>query len=264
MPVHHEQRGPIALVTIDRPERRNALDAECYTQLATAWRTIASTPSVRVAVVTGVADAFCAGSDLGDFIPGVVDQARSGADDNTAADGAFAVLRDVTFPKPIVAAVNGPCLASGMEMLLATDIRLAAPAATFGIPEVRRGLFSLGGSTVRLPRQIPMALAMEILLTGRQLTADEALHCGLINRVVERGDLLDRALSIAEMIAENSPTAVQATKLSVLEGLKVGMREAYDIEMRYGRPVFAGPDATEGPRAFIEKRAPEWADPPAP
>jgi enoyl-CoA hydratase len=159
-----------------------------------------------------------------------------------------------------VAAVNGPCVASGMEMLLATDIRLASPDAIFGLPEVRRGLFSGGGSSVRLPRQIPFAPAMEILLTGRYFSAEEALRIGLINRVVEKALLLDSAMAMAEMIASNSPAAVSATKLSVVHGLKVGMREAYDIELEHGRGVFATDDAIEGPRAFLENRAPRWSD----
>jgi enoyl-CoA hydratase len=261
VPIHYELRGHIALITIDRPERRGAMTADMYAQLADAWRSVATTPSVRVAVITGVGNSYCAGSDLADFVPDVTDGAReqTGAND-VSTDGSLAVLRDVAFPKPIVAAVNGPCLASGLEMLLATDIRVAAPDAVFGIPEVSRGLFSLGGSSVRLPRQVPFAIAMEILLTGRHLTADEALRCGLVNRVVARDVLLDTAFAIAGMIADNSPTAVTATKRSVLEGLEVSMKEAYELEMRYGLPVFASPDAVEGPRAFIEHRAPHWTD----
>ncbi len=180
--------------------------------------------------------------------------------DALMGDGEMAVLRNVDFPKPIVAAVNGPCVASGMEMLLGTDIRLASPDAIFGLPEVRRGLFSGGGSSVRLPRQIPFAPAMEILLTGRYFSAEEALRIGLINRVVEKPLLFDSAMAMAEMIASNSPVAVTATKLSVVHGLKVGVREAYDIELEYGRGVFATDDAIEGPRAFLENRAPQWSD----
>jgi enoyl-CoA hydratase len=148
-----------------------------------------------------------------------------------------------------------------MELMLAADIRLASPNAVFAIPEVRRGLFSGGGSTVRLPRQIPYALAMEILLTGRRITAQEALAWGLLNRIVDHGHLLEQAMELARLIAENSPTAVQATKRSVLEGLRGSLPEAYAAELRYARLVFAGPDAREGPQAFIEKRVPVWAEP---
>ena len=267
--VHYEQRGHIGLITIDRPERMGALNGEGYAQLAQAWRTIEATASVRVAVVTGVGDSYCAGSDLKELIPRVTQNARATLGDDGSrpnsgegpvGDGEFAVLRNVDFPKPIVAAVNGPCVASGMEMLLATDIRLASPDAIFGLPEVRRGLFSGGGSSVRLPRQIPFAPAMEILLTGRYFSAEEALRIGVINRVVDKPLLVDSAMAMAEMIASNSPAAVRATKLSVVHGLKVGVREAYDIELAYGRGVFATDDAIEGPRAFLENRTPQWSD----
>jgi enoyl-CoA hydratase len=137
-----------------------------------------------------------------------------------------------------------------MEMLLGIDIRLASPDAVFGLPEVRRGLLARGGSTVRLPRQIPLAAAMDILLTGRYITAQEAERIGLINRVVEKPHLLDEAMAIADMIAANSPIAVSATNLD----------RAYDIENSYGEMVFASDDAVEGPRAFLEKRSPEWSD----
>lgn len=275
--MHYEQRGHIGLITIDRPERRGAMNNEAYTQLANAWRTVAATRSVRAAVITGVGDSYCAGADLKELIPEVASSARARLADGQSAnepvsspltgenfagvpDGSLAVLRDIDFPKPIVAAVNGPCVASGMEMLLGTDIRLASPDAVFGLPEVCRGLFARGGSTVRLPRQIPFAPAMEILLTGRYLSAAEAERIGLINRVVEKPELLESALTLAELIAANSPVAVSATKMSVIDGLKVDIKGAYQVEDKYGEATFASDDAIEGPRAFLEKRAPRWSD----
>lgn len=278
MTVHYEERGHTALVTIDRPERRGAMDREAYAQLAAAWKRVLDTPAIRVAVITGVQDSYCAGADLLDFIPQVSRAARAKAsssltqedidagftpaedDPENLPDGQWAVLKAVDFPKPIVAAVNGPCVASGMEMLLATDVRLASPNATFGLPEVRRGLFPAGGSTVRLARQIPFSAAMEILLTGRYLSAEEAARAGLINRVVERDHLVEEALQVAELIAANSPMAVMATKQSVIGGLDVGVADAYRLESDFGDYVFAGSDATEGPQAFLEKRAPRWED----
>jgi enoyl-CoA hydratase len=275
MSVHFEQRGHIGLVTIDRPERRGAMNEEAYAQLAGHWRTIAGTPSIRVAVITGVKDSYCAGADLKEFIPKVASRARDtlaaasegrpvAAQDVTPdaaiPDGQLAVLRDIVFPKPIVAAVNGPCVASGMEMLLGTDIRFASPNAVFGLPEVCRGLFASGGSTVRLPRQIPFVHAMDILLTGRYLTADEACRIGLINEVVPRDDLLPRALAMAELISGNSPTAVTGTKESVMRGLGLPLAEAFRLELELGNMVFASEDAEEGPRAFLERRAPDWTD----
>ena len=268
MTVHYEERGAIALVTIDRPERRGAMNLQSYVQLADAWRKAAANPEVRVAVITGVGDSYCAGADLKEFIPVVAGQARDraaggampqeSAPDDHAADLMLAVLRDIDYPKPIVAAVNGPCVASGMEMLLGTDLRLASPDALFGLPEVCRGLFASGGSTVRLPRQIAYVHAMDLLLTGRYVTAAEALAMGLINQVVEKPKLLDTALELAARIAANSPGAVSATKLSVLDGFKTGIGEAYVRELEHGDKVFSAPDAVEGPRAFLEKRAPRW------
>jgi enoyl-CoA hydratase len=275
MTVHYEERGHVALITIDRPERRGAMNFESYSQLADGWRKAAANPQVRAVVITGVGESYCAGADLKELIPKVAEQIReqaaSGASQPAPAeqvggggdlasinDNTLAVLRDVDYPKPIIAAVNGPCVASGMEMLLGTDLRIASPNAVFGLPEVCRGLFASGGSTVRLPRQIPYVHAMDLLLTGRYISAEEALKFGLINEVVERERLLERAFELAERIAVNSPGAVSATKLSVLEGLKTGTPEAFAQELEFGNKVFAAPDATEGPRAFLEKRKPEW------
>jgi enoyl-CoA hydratase len=271
MTVPFAQRGHIGLVTIDRPERRGAMNTEAYSQLADHWRTVIRTPTIRVAVITGVQDSYCAGADLKEFIPEVAAMARervaagnaprpAATTQTRAPDGQVAVLRDIAFPKPIVAAVNGPCVASGMEMLLGTDIRFASPNAIFGLPEVSRGLFASGGSTVRLPRQIPFVHAMDILLTGRHLTADEAARIGLINEVVARDQLLERALKMAEMIAANSPTAVVGTKTSVMGGLGLPRDEAFALELEIGNRVFASADAVEGPKAFLDKRAPNWSD----
>lgn len=276
MTVHYEERGHVALITIDRPERRGAMNLESYQQLAEGWRTAAAAPTVRAVVITGVGDSYCAGADLKEFIPMVAEGARDraakgeaptaspkGSDGGDLANGAsdltLAVLRGVDYPKPIIAAVNGPCVASGMEMLLGTDLRIASPDAVFGLPEVKRGLFASGGSTVRLPRQIPYVHAMDILLTGRHITAEEALQFGLINRIVEKPKLLETAMELANAIAANSPGAVSATKLSVLDSFKTGITEAYDRELEHGDKVFSAPDAVEGPRAFLEKREPRWS-----
>lgn len=273
MTVHYEERGHVALITIDRPERRGAMNLESYQQLAEGWRTAAAAQTVRAVVITGVGDSYCAGADLKEFIPMVAEGARDragkgekptaipGSDDAIAGstnDLTLAVLRGVDYPKPIIAAVNGPCVASGMEMLLGTDMRIASPDAVFGLPEVKRGLFASGGSTVRLPRQIPYVHAMDLLLTGRHISAEEALQFGLINRIVEKPKLLDTAMEIAHAIAANSPGAVSATKLSVLDGFKTGITEAYVRELEHGDKVFSAPDAVEGPKAFLEKREPRW------
>lgn len=273
MTVHYEERGHVALITIDRPERRGAMNFASYSLLADGWRKAAANPEMRVVVITGVGESYCAGADLKELIPKVAEDARkaiagaspaaanaalSGGDLASMNDLTLAVLRNVDYPKPIIAAVNGPCVASGMEMLLGTDLRIASPNAVFGLPEVCRGLFASGGSTVRLPRQIPYVHAMDLLLTGRYISAEEAVRFGLINEVVVGDRLLDRAFELAERIAVNSPGAVSATKLSVLEGLKTGTAEAFVRELEIGNGVFAAADATEGPRAFLEKRQPQW------
>jgi len=258
MSVSYEEQGHIALITIGRPEKRGALNAEGYRALAAAWDRVAATQSVRVAVLTGTAQSFCSGSDLSNFVPS--GDGGKASQEEIGRYGSQAVLRNVDFPKPIVAAVGGPCMGSGFEVLLASDIRYATPDAVFGLPEVRRGLFSGGSSTIRLPRQIPHTRAMEILLTGRKFSAAEALAWGILTEIVERDALLDHALAMGNLIAANSPTAVQATKHSVLKGLRDGIDKAHEIEQACAMRVIASPDAIEGPRAFIEKREPVWVD----
>ena len=272
MTVHYEERGHVALITIDRPERRGAMNLQSYLELADGWRKAAANAEIRAVVITGVGDSYCAGADLKEFIPEVAAEAKARADRGegpgasrggggmaeASSDLTLAVLRGVDYPKPIVAAVNGPCVASGMEMLLGTDMRIASPDAVFGLPEVKRGLFASGGSTVRLPRQIPYVHAMDLLLTGRHISAEEAVQFGLINRIVEKAKLLDAAMEIAAAIAANSPGAVSATKLSVLDNFKTGIMEAYARELEHGDTVFSAPDAVEGPKAFLEKREPRW------
>ena len=272
MTVHYEERGHVALITIDRPERRGAMNLQSYLELADGWRKAAAHPEIRAVVITGVGDSYCAGADLKEFIPEVAAEAKARAESGegpqaaqggggmaqASSDLTLAVLRGIDYPKPIIAAVNGPCVASGMEMLLGTDLRIASPDAVFGLPEVKRGLFASGGSTVRLPRQIPYVHAMDLLLTGRYISAEEALQFGLINRIVEKPMLVETAMEIANAIAANSPGAVSATKLSVLDNFKTGIMEAYARELEHGDTVFSAPDAVEGPRAFLEKREPRW------
>ena len=169
------------------------------------------------------------------------------------------MLRGTKIYKPIIAAINGPCVAGGMEMLGGVDIRVASDHATFGVLEPARGLFAGGGTTVRLPRQIPYAQAMELLLCADRIDAQQAYGMGLLNAIVPEDALLDKAFEYAARITKNAPLAVQATKRSVLEGLKVDMREAYKIEARISQGIFMTEDAKEGPRAFAEKRQPKWS-----
>ncbi|HWC37678.1 MAG TPA: enoyl-CoA hydratase-related protein [Acidimicrobiales bacterium] len=266
MPIHYEERdGHVVVITIDRPETRNAMDMYHFRDLAQSWRRFKEDPDAWVAVITGVDDAYCVGADLKTYIPQVTalaEKISSGevkeVDGCRLTDGTYAVLRNVEIYKPIVAAVNGPCVAGGMEMLGGIDIRIASPNAVFGVMEPKRGLFAGGGTTVRLPRQVAFPAAMELLLTAEAFPAQRALELGLINEIVPREQLLDRALEWAARIAANGPLAVRATKESVLRGLAVTLDDAYKIEQELSSMVFKSEDAKEGPRAFAEKRAPNW------
>ncbi len=268
MPIHYEEHddGHVALITIDRPERRNALDLYHFSELANCWRRFRDDEAAWVAIITGVDDAFCAGADLKDFIPQVTrfqQQIEAGEvsdfDGVRLEDSVYAVLRNVRLYKPIIAAVNGHCVAGGMEMLGGVDIRLACHEATFGVLEPRQGLFAGGGTTVRLPRQIAFPHAMEILLTADRVPAARAYEMGLLNELVPRERLVERAFEWARRITKNAPLAVQATKESVLRGLAAAdLDEAYKVEQELASKVFKTEDAKEGPRAFAEKRTPTW------
>jgi enoyl-CoA hydratase len=266
VPIHYEQLdGHVARITIDRPESRNSLDLYHFRDLANAWRRFRDDPDDWVAVITGVERNFMSGADLKTYIPQITElqqQINAGDVDEIDGcklrDGTDAVLRSLRIHKPIIAAVNGPCVAGGMEMLGGVDIRVATEHATFGVMEPKRGLFAGGGTTVRLPRQIPFPAAMEFLLTAEAFPAERALQLGLLNEIVREDELADRALSWAERITVNAPLAVQATKESVLRGLAVDQKEAFRIESELAGKIFSSEDAKEGPRAFAEKRPPEW------
>lgn len=260
-------------ITIERPEARNSLDARHFGALAKAWETFRDDPDAWVAIITGTGDAFCVGADLKTFVPKITDQVTELSegesaeaagdaikleDDISPTAALTAVLRDFTLYKPVIAAVNGICTAGGMEMLLGTDIRLAAESATFGIAEPRRGLFPGGGTTVRLPRQVAYSAAMEILLVCDQIPATEAKEIGLVNRVVADGELLDTANAWARRIAENAPLAIRAVKESVVTGLAKPLADAYEFELIKAAEIFMTDDAKEGPKAFAEKRDPIW------
>jgi enoyl-CoA hydratase len=263
MAIRYELQGQVAVITMDRPETRNAMDLEHYVALGEAWRRFQGAPQARVAVLTGAGESFCSGADLKDFIPTVTAMDRGELDRAEMPEEIlnWAIHKPPSdLVKPVVAAVNGFCVASGMEMLLGTDIRVASETASFAVPEVRRGLFCSGGSTVRLPLQIPYVHAMDLLLTGRRITAAEALSMGLINRVVPPDKLMDAAMDYARLLAANAPKAVRETKRSVLEALGLHLHETYARELEIGQGVFAHPDAQEGPVAFLEKRPPRWRD----
>ncbi len=272
MAIHYEQhpgRRPglehVVLITIDRPEAKNSLDMYHFRDLAQAWKDVRYDDDVWLAIITGVGQNFMAGADLKTYIPQVTALANEIAkgevteiDGCRLADGTRAVLRDAKIYKPIIAAINGPCVAGGMEMLGGVDIRIATTHATFGVMEPKRGLFAGGGTTARLPRQLSFPAAMELLLTAERFSAERALELGLINEIVAEDELADRAFDWARRITANAPLAVQATKESVLRGLAGTLDEAYLIEAEISKTIFATEDAREGPKAFAEKRDPIW------
>ncbi len=257
MSIDYRIDSHIATITINRPETRNSLDMEHFRDLAHAWAAFRDDSSAWVAVITGVEGDFCTGADLKKFIPELTGELPQ-PEGWDKVDAIHAVLHRFPVYKPIVAAVNGTCVAGGFEMLSSTDIRVAVPDARFAVMEPKRGLFAGGGSTVRLPRQMPYPLAMELLLTADMVDAQRALAMGLINLVVPASQLMDTAYGYAERIAANAPLAVFATKQSAVEGLALDLESAYDNETRHSDRIFETEDAKEGPRAFAEKRPPRW------
>lgn len=227
LPIHYAKDDEhIVLITIDRPDARNSADMEHFKQLRESWERFNEDDDAWVAIITGVGDAFFTGADLKRYIPEITKFQKQIAEEGLKElngyridDGTRAVLRNVPIFKPIVAAVNGFCTAGGMEMLGGTDLRIACPEAKFAVMEPKRGLFAGGGTTVRLPRQIPWPQAMEFLLCADLIPAQRAFEMGLLNAVVPREQLLDAAYELARRMTVNAPLAVQATKRSALQGL---------------------------------------------
>ncbi|MGI9208086.1 MAG: crotonase/enoyl-CoA hydratase family protein [Rhodococcus sp. (in: high G+C Gram-positive bacteria)] len=251
-----EQRGHVLIVTLNRPEARNALSGEMMAIMSDAWDRVDSDPEIRVAILTGAGGAFCAGADLkamNQSAPG--DKFEGGGWDLSRLP---ALLKGRRLTKPLIAAVEGAAIAGGTEILQGTDIRVAGESAKFGVSEAKWGLFPLGGSAVRLVRQIPYTIAADILLTGRHIKAPEAKEIGLIGYVVPDGTALDKALEIAETIANNGPVAVQAILRTIRDSEGLHEEEAFRIDAELGAAVFKSADAKEGPRAFAEKRSPKF------
>jgi enoyl-CoA hydratase len=229
MPIHYEtDEEHVVLITIDRPEARNAADMAHFKALREAWERFEADDQAWVAIITGVGESFFAGADLKTYIPEITkfqkeiaEKGLTEVDGYRLDDGTRSVLRNWPLYKPIIAAVNGFCTAGGMEMLGGCDIRVACPEAKFAVMEPKRGLFAGGGTTVRLPRQIPWAQAMEFLLCADLIPAERAFEMGLLNAIVPRDQLLDAARGYAARMIANAPLAVQATKESALKGLYV-------------------------------------------
>lgn len=263
--VLYEKRDGIATVTLNRPDKRNAFSPEMLVRLCNIWSEIAADPEVRVVLLTGAGgQAFSSGGDLGTTIPLMMrTRAPVGEwEERFAADRRQlyrAILRNADFFKPVVAAINGHALAGGAEMILSTDVRVMSSEATIGITEVRRGLIAGGGSLVRLARQVSWAHAMELALTGEPITAERALAAGLVNRIVSPADVLSAAGDLARRIALGAPVALAKTKEAIVRSNGRPLEEAFEIESACTRENAKTEDAKEGPRAFMEKRAPVFS-----
>ena len=261
--VNYSVTGHIATVQFNRPEALNAVNPEVAVRLADAWEEVRDDDNVRVAILNGTGRAFCSGADLGQLIPMIsgARQPENEWDERVATDRGIvgrALLRNFDTEKPVIAAVNGFAIAGGMEITQGTDIRVASTEAKFGVQEVKWAIFPGGGSTVRMPVQMPFAKAMELLLTGDLIDAEEALACGFVNHVVAPDDVMAKAIEIAEKISANGPIAVKAIRKSARACLGLAEKEALELEGKLSAPVFQTEDAREGPRAFMEKRPPVY------
>ena len=247
----------VMVVTINRPEVMNALDPHTNAALADAWDRYVQDDSLQAAVITGAGDkAFCAGADLKKSIPARRAAVRAGQAVPWAFAGGLTADRDLG--KPLIAAVNGHCLAGGLELALACDLRICTPNATFGLSEVKWAIIPGGGGTQRLPRCVPAGLAMEMILTGEAIDAGAAVAAGLVNRIVPQGELLASALAIARRIAANGPLAVRAARRAARAGLEQGFARGMALERVLLDEVMRSDDAAEGPRAFAERRRPSY------
>ena len=256
-----ERDGHVMTITMNRPERFNALSGAMLIRMYDAYEEASHDPEIRCIIVTGAGGQFCAGADLRAMSGDAADAdpldtaARMAEDPDLAYKALFRHYRPT---KPIIAAVEGVAIAGGTEILQAMEIRVAGESARFGVSEARWSLYPMGGSAVRLPRQIPYTHAAEILLTGKHLTAAEALAAGLIGHVVPDGQALTKAREIAEVICANGPLAVEAITRTLHETDGMTLDEALHHEWDYGRAVFDSDDAKEGPKAFSEKRTPDF------
>jgi E-phenylitaconyl-CoA hydratase len=244
----------IATICINRPDRLNALNAAAYEDLSNAWIRVRDDPKIRVAIITGAGErSFCVGADLKDFVT-----APAGLPELWLTQKGQLLNRGLEVWKPIVAAVNGYCLGGGLTLLFATDIRVAVPEATFGLSEVKRGILPGNGGTQRVMANLPYPIAMEMILTGEPMDAATAARWGLVNRVVEREDLMDVAMQYATKLARNAPLAVQASKELAIRSRDLDLDSGLRLEQVLNRVLQFTEDAVEGPLAFSERRPPAF------
>jgi enoyl-CoA hydratase len=248
MAVVFDVSSGVAVITLNRPEARNAIDGATTIAVAQAITTIESDPQIRVGIITGAGGYFCAGMDLKAFLRNEVMRTANG----------FAGLTEALLTKPLIAAVEGFALAGGFEIALACDLIVASEDARFGLSEVKRGLVANAGGLMRLPRQVPQKIAAELALTGDMFAAAYLAGHGLINRLVPAGEALGAARALALSIAGNGPLAVAATRRILLESQDWPRTEMFERQRAITAPVFASGDAREGALAFAEKRKPMW------
>lgn len=252
MAIDLEQSGHIATITINRPERLNALDAEHYRLLSDAWSQVRDDPQIRAAIITGAGErSFCAGADIKSFVA-----LEQPAHNFWLTQRDQLLNRGLEVWKPVIAAVNGHCLGAGLTLLFATDVRFAAANATFGLPEVKRGVIASNGGTQRALRQLPYAIAMEMVITGDPIDAEAAARWGLVNHIVSQAELLTAARECAERVAANAPLAVQAAKELALRSQGMSLPDGLRMEQAFLRFLDRTEDVQEGKRAFGERRLP--------
>ena len=260
MAILYEKKDKIGIITINRPEAMNAIDPETSEELRKAWVDFRDDPNLWVGILTGAGEkAFSAGADLKTMIPMLSKLSTfERREREEKFPGMGGITRGLNIWKPIIGAINGFCLAGGLEMALSCDLRVAAEHATFGLMEVSRGIIPGAGGTQRLPRMIPMAKAMEMILMAQRIDAQEALRLGLVNRVVPLADLMPTAMKMAEVISQNAPLAVRSAKEAIIRGLSMTLEEGLRLESVLQSYLLKTEDAIEGPKAFAEKRKPQY------
>jgi enoyl-CoA hydratase len=249
--VEFERRDRVAIVTLNRPEARNAVNGELAQAMEAALDELEADDAITVVILTGAGSTFCAGADLKKV-------AKGKGNELATAKGGFGGIVTRQFPKPLIAAVNGPALAGGFEIVLTCDLVVAADHAMFGLPEAKRGPFAAAGGLIRLPKRTPLAIATELAITGDPIDAAQALKLGLVNRVVGADELMNEALALAARIAVNGPLAVRNTLKMVREAPDLTEEQAWPRNYELAVEVFASKDSIEGATAFAEKREPRW------
>tara|TARA_B100001741_G_scaffold63567_1_gene50187 strand:- start:11185 stop:11946 length:762 start_codon:yes stop_codon:yes gene_type:complete len=250
MIVEYKKNGRVAVITLNRPEARNAVSGELAQALEGAIDKLEADDDVWVGILAGNGPVFCAGADL--------KAVASGKANLGTSRGGFGGFVTLERTKPVIAAVEGPAVAGGCELVLACDLVVASSDAAFGLPEVKRSLVAMAGGTTRLPKRVPQNIAMELALTGDTMNAERAYQHGLVNILCEPGDAINEAMNLAERINANAPLAVRATRQAISQGAMVSDDEGIRIAVELFKPVAASEDAKEGPLAFVEKRLPEW------